>query len=246
MRFLCILLVIGVASVGPGARAAVLGPGEPLTVAFVTRLIEEGLATGAGNRLAIAVDKPRLPLGNQSRQPTEITLHGLRLDEWSGRIQAALVGVSDDGQRFSLPLRARATPLVEVPVLNRTLEPGEIVGAADVDWQELPARRLPRQALLAADDLIGSEARRRLRAHQVLKMRDVGPPLLVRRGRPVRLVFRSAGLEIVVLGTAQDDGGLGASVRVLNEDSRRQVQGAVSGPDEVTVRGVMSSSGSGS
>ena len=236
MRIVTLVLLFAAMGLRTEAHADVLSPGEPLTATFVERLIESRLAAGAGERLEIEIDAPRLPLGNQSMGATEITLHDLRLDERSGRLQAALVGVNGEGHHFSLPLRGRATPLVEVPVLNRALAPGELIGAADLDWQELPARRLPRQAVTDAAVLIGSEARRRLSPNRVLAARDVGQPLLVQRGRPVRLVFRAAGLDIATLGVAQDDGALDALVRVLNDDSRRQVQGLVSGPDQVTVQ----------
>jgi flagella basal body P-ring formation protein FlgA len=57
----------------------------------------------------------------------------------------------------------------------------------------------------------------------------------VRRGRPVRLIYLQPGLQLTALGTAQDDGALGDAVRVVNADSRQQLQGTASGPDEVTV-----------
>jgi Chaperone for flagella basal body P-ring formation len=48
----------------------------------------------------------------------------------------------------------------------------------------------------------------------VLTARDLGPP---------------------ALGLAQQDGALGDPVRVLNAESRRQLQGVVNGPDEVSL-----------
>jgi flagella basal body P-ring formation protein FlgA len=58
---------------------------------------------------------------------------------------------------------------------------------------------------------------------------------VVRSGRLVRLIYVRPGLRLTALGTAQDDGALGQLVRVVNADSRQQLQGTASGPDEVTV-----------
>jgi len=68
----------------------------------------------------------------------------------------------------------------------------------------------------------------------VLIARDVGPPHLVRRGHPVELIYVRPGLRISALGVAQEDGALGDLVRVMNAESRRQLQGVVSGPGEVS------------
>jgi flagella basal body P-ring formation protein FlgA len=70
----------------------------------------------------------------------------------------------------------------------------------------------------------------------VLTERDLGPPYLVRRGHPVELIYARRGLYVSALGVAQEDGALGDPVRVLTAASRRQLQGVVSGPDQVAFR----------
>jgi hypothetical protein len=84
--------------------------------------------------------------------------------------------------------------------------------------------------------------RRRLAAQRVLTERDLGPPLLVRRGRPVELIYARGAVHVTALGVAQEDGALGDPVRVINAESRRQLQGIVSGPDEVAFGSVAAAS----
>ena len=237
MRALGVLLLV-LALIAGGvnhARAITLGPEQPLTHATVVDLVEREFAPALEGRLAIEIDQPRLPLNNQSTSTTEIRLRKFERDPRGGGFAGALLGWTPDGQTFTLDVRGRAVELVEVPVVNRRVERGEVLTDADLDWLEVPATRLPRAALLAEHLLIGGEARRTLVPQRVLTSRDVGQPLLVRRGRPVRLVYAAAGLVITTLGTAQDDGAQGTLVRVANMDTRRQVQGRVTGPDEVTV-----------
>jgi flagella basal body P-ring formation protein FlgA len=97
----------------------------------------------------------------------------------------------------------------------------------------VPHAQLPPAGLTEPAEIVGAQARRRLAPHRVLTERDLGPPLLVRRGRPVELIYVQAGLHVTALGVAQEDGTLGAVVRVINAASRRQLDGVVSGPDEV-------------
>jgi flagellar basal body P-ring formation protein FlgA len=54
-----------------------------------------------------------------------------------------------------------------------------------------------------------------------------------RRGHVVARIYARRGLYVTALGVAQEDGALGDLVRVMNAASRRQLQGVLSGPDEV-------------
>ena len=110
---------------------------------------------------------------------------------------------------------------------------GDRFTAADLTWVQVPHAQVPPASLTEAAEIIGAQARRRLAAHRVLTERDLGPPLLVRRGRPVELIYAQPGLYVTVLGVAQEDGALGELVRVINAESRRELQGVVSGSDEV-------------
>ncbi len=53
--------------------------------------------------------------------------------------------------------------------------------------------------------------------------------------RRCELVYRQPGLRLSALGVAQADGALGERVRVVNLDSRRQLEGVVSAPGEVAL-----------
>lgn len=218
------------------AQAAVLGPEEPLSARLVHELLEDALdAAGVAAPFELVVDQPRLPLMNQSARATEIAVREPYHDPASGRFYAFLVGTVGDAPRFRLPVRGRVRPMQEVPVPTRVIAQGERIAADDLELRSMRASRLPRASVVDPDRLIGAEARRRLAPGRVLTERDFGTPLLVRRGEPVRLIYTRPGLRLSALGTAQDDGGLGTLVQVRNPDSRRRVQGVVTGPDEVTV-----------
>jgi flagella basal body P-ring formation protein FlgA len=150
-----------------------------------------------------------------------------------GRFHGALVGTFETRERFRLPIFGRAQPVLRVPALRRPVAPDEVITAADLTWVQVPHAQVPPTSFTEPAEIVGAQARRRLAAHRPLTARDLGPQLLVRRGRPVELVYAQAGLHVSALGLAQEDGALGDLVRVINAESRRQLQGIVSGPDEV-------------
>ena len=222
------------------AQGASLPGTAPLTSAFTEGLImEELLRVEGGDGFDVIIDKPRLPMGNQEAAPTDIMIDGFRLDRTTGRFSAVLLGSVGMTPRFQLPLEGRIETQVSVAVLSRPVTRGERISATDLKWIDIPSTKLPKAGLTDPDDIIGNEARRRLGAGRVLTSRDLGPPKLVRRGQPVRVVYLHGDLRLTALGTARDEGGYGEIVRVVNAESNVQLQGIATGPAEVTVGGQM-------
>jgi flagellar basal body P-ring formation protein FlgA len=233
-----LLGLAGQAAAGTGAGAATLPAGAPLTQSFTEELLSAALAAeGAGGALDLRLEQPRLPLANQSAEATEITVEALRYAPGSGRFSALLVGTVGDQIRFRLPAEGRVQELIELPVLARPVAAGEVITAADLDWITAAPNRLRPTSVTAAEQVIGSEARRPLQPGRVLSERDLQAPRLVLRGHTVQLVYAKPGLQLRALGIAQADGALGDLVRVVNLDSRRQLQGVVVGPDRVALGG---------
>ncbi len=218
------------------AKAAELPGDMPLTSAFAEKLVGAELAPLAGSDgYKVTISRPRLPLGNQDGRPTRVVIDGLRHDAASGRFSGVMIGMIGDEPRFELPVEGRVQPLVSVPVLARTVRAGDIISAADLNWKAVLPEAISNVSLTDDRQLVGAEARRRLTPGRVLTSRDVGPPRLVLRGKPVRVVYAEHGLVLTALGTARDDGAYGEPVRVINPESRLEIQGVATGHQEVTV-----------
>jgi flagella basal body P-ring formation protein FlgA len=235
---LLLLGLAGEAAAPTGVRATTLPGGMPLTRSFTEELLSAALtAGGAGEALEVHLEQPHLPLANQSTEATDIAVEGLSYDRESGRFSALLVGTIGNKIRFRLPAAGRAVELIQLPVLSRPVAAGEVITKADVDWITASPARLRPASVTAADQLIGAEARRPLQPGRVLSERDLQAPRLVLRGHTVQLVYTRPGLKLSALGIAQADGALGDLVRVVNLDSRRQIEGVVVGPDRVALGG---------
>jgi flagella basal body P-ring formation protein FlgA len=222
------------------AVAAELPGDMPLTSAFAEKLITDELGSTIGSDgYKVKINQPRFPLGNHEARVTQIVVDGLRHDPESGHFSAVLIGTVGDEPRFELPMQGRVQPLVAVPVVARSLSSGDLISAADLDWKMVASEGLSDMTLTDERQLIGAEARRRLSPGRALTSRDVGPPRLVQRGKPVRVVYAGKGLTLTAIGTARDDGSYGEPVRVINPDSRIEIQGVTTGHQEVTVGGLV-------
>jgi len=83
-------------------------------------------------------------------------------------------------------------------------------------------------------------ARQPLRAGQNLRRGDLMKPELVGRNEPVTLIFQAPGISLTVRGTAMEPGTEGDVINIVNTQSKRQIQGVVTGPGQVTVSSMKS------
>jgi flagella basal body P-ring formation protein FlgA len=242
-----LLVCVGASAAGAAGPSAMLPGGAPLTQQFTHDLLSAALAMVAPEEgFDLQLEQPRLPLANPLSSATAIAVEELHFDAANGRFSALLVGTVGDQVRFRLPAQGRVQGRIELPVLARPVAAGEAIAAEDVEWVRIAPDRLRPSTVTAAGQLVGSEARRALQAGRPLSERDLQPARLVARGRAVQLVYHRPGLELQALGIAQGDGALGALVRVINLDSRQQLQGVVIGPDRVALGGLPQAGGSAS
>lgn len=111
-----------------------------------------------------------------------------------------------------------AVDTAEVAVLARSVAKGELLSAADfaTEARSTSAAR----GALAAGDAAGLEAGRNLAAGTMVRSGDLVRPRLVRRGEPVTISWRQAGLTITTSGRALGSGGTGDLVRVVASTNR--------------------------
>jgi len=119
-------------------------------------------------------------------------------------------------------------------VLGRTVQRGETIQAEDVVWIDTPSTA-PRDALADPEALIGKTAKRVLLANTPLRAMDVMDTPSVRRNEPVTLIYEAEGLRLSVRGKALGDAAIGASVKVLNPQSKRVLEAIVDGPGTARV-----------
>lgn len=155
------------------------------------------------------------------------------IDQKTGRFDATLEVVS--APRGSAQIRASGVAIetVEVATLSRPFARGEIVSAGDVKADRRP--KAQGQDTLRPDEAVGLAARRALREDQPLRSADLMRPQHVQRGAFVTLIYAGTGVSLSLKAKALGAGAAGDLVAVQNLQSKRVVNGVVTGPSEVTV-----------
>lgn len=193
----------------------------------VTAAVAEALAArGAGERLELEFANRDVALQGDGALAVEV----LDFDRDSRRF-VALASAGGEAVRLS----GRAFQVFEAPVLVRPVPAGEVIQESDLEWRAVRADRLDRNAATSADQLVGMTPTRGLKPGRVVKVSEVRPPLLVEKGALVTMTASAPGLLLTATGRALDDGAEGDVVRVLNVQSKRTVEGVVSGRNQIRI-----------
>jgi flagella basal body P-ring formation protein FlgA len=132
---------------------------------------------------------------------------------------------------IAAPAFAATGMIVVVP--NRDIARGETIGESDLSYGTIPANTVFTGIVTAIDQLKGMEARRMLRANEVVRTDDVRHPIVVQKGAIVTMTFEAPGVALTASGRAMSEGGVGDTITVQNPASFRMISGIVTGPGAV-------------
>ena len=159
----------------------------------------------------------------------------LNYDARAGRFDVTLDLPTGATRRGMLRLSGRAAATVAVVTLARPLDRGELIKSADVLLERRPRAEIGRDIVTNADQAVGLAARNGLPAGRPLRLAELMKPELVQRNETVTLVYAVPGITLTVRGKAMEGGADGDVISVLNEQSKRTVQGVVAGPGRVII-----------
>jgi flagellar basal body P-ring formation protein FlgA len=191
---------------------------------------------GETKNLTVTLDRQVQPITIEAAATGDLAVRNATIDPRSGRFDITFDLPGSPAMRRS-PLRVGGTVIETAPaaVLTRALARGEIIKASDLAMERRPKSEIPAEAIGSPDDAVGLATRQALRVGQPLRRADLSRPELVHRDDNVTLVFEVPGILLTTRGKAIEAGAEGDVISVLNPQSKRTVQGVVSGSGRVTV-----------
>lgn len=156
-------------------------------------------------------------------------------DAHSGRFDAMLDLPSGTSARSNLHLAGRAIATAAVVTLAHAVERGAVLKDGDIVVERRPRAELGRDVLSDPDRVRGLAVRSNMQIGAVLRAADVTRPDIVLRNEAVTITYAMPGLMLTVRGKALEGGAEGDTISVLNEQSKRTLQGVVTGPGRVTM-----------
>lgn len=189
---------------------------------------------GAEGELTVQLDQSGFKLDMPTDIQPTLALVGLQQDKENARFVADFDIASGTPAAKRVTLMGRIVARIAIPVLNKPLNTGDIINAADLDTIMLPSDRANSLVKLDAD-LIGKAAKRTLSANQPLRPGDIAPPRVVTNGQLVTVLVSTPVMQLTAQGRALQDGALGDTIRIVNTQSNRTLQGKVEGDGLVRI-----------
>ncbi len=201
----------------------------------VARALERRNGLGEAANLAITLDRDVRIMQLDAAHRGGLTPVALRYEPRNTRFDVTFEIGREQG---ASPTRLRFTGTVietmETTVVSRSVERGEILKSADVVVERRPKSEVGADPA-PRDRAVGMQVRKAVRTGQVLRMPDLAKADLVQRDQNVTLIYEANGLYLTMRGKAVEAGSEGDTVSVMNLQSKRTVQGIVTGPGQVTM-----------
>jgi flagella basal body P-ring formation protein FlgA len=159
----------------------------------------------------------------------------LTYDSGNRRFYAVVELPGGSSTHASLRLYGRATMTKDVVVLAKPVARGAVIRDSDVIVERRPRAEIGRDVMTDREQAIGLAARNALEAGQPLRAAQLMKPEVVQRNEQVTLVYEVPGIILTVRGKAIEGGAEGDTISVLNEQSKRTIQGVISGPGRVVI-----------
>jgi flagellar basal body P-ring formation protein FlgA len=200
----------------------------------VARALSTQYQLGDAHDISLNFDLPVHPLEVEARADGDLQVLALNYDTRSGRFDVTFALPSSLVlQRHPAHFTGVAIQTVDAVTVDHPIERGEVLQSSDLTVLRRP--KAQSGGLADMKSAVGQAARRQLRPGQPIQVADLMKPNIVQRNDTVTLVYEAPGLVLTLRGQAQEAGALGDTISVLNAQTKRVVQGVISGPGRVMV-----------
>jgi flagella basal body P-ring formation protein FlgA len=220
---------------GPGDRAVLERPGRILAKEDIMPSLRAALReAGAPDDSDVQLPAPSIaPLPANATPALDYT--GLEFDAGSGRFTTLLHISSFGAPATEVRLSGRVQAMIELPVPRRTMAPGEVLTAADLQWTRLRIGLAHGEVVRLAAQAEGQALRRPLQAGMPIQLADLGRPIIVIKGQPLVLSLDGPGIALTAQAVANEPGGIGERIHVTNPYSRAVLEADITGPGQARV-----------
>lgn len=191
---------------------------------YTDKILDEDLKVDVGNldsRLRLA--RCERPLELDVNSPAHMAAN------------ATIKTTCNGAHRWSIYIPVYIEVYSEIVVASRTLKRGATISAEDLDFQVINVARYGSGQVQDAKRIIGQELTRAVNAGAAIKLSHVRPAQVVNKGDTVVIEARGNMIAVAVNGEALENGHVGKQIRVRNNQSKRVIDGVVSGPGRVSI-----------
>jgi len=115
----------------------------------------------------------------------------------------------------------------EVVLAAKPLGRNQPIGREDLELQRMNMDGVPANAIANLDQVIGRRANHVIAVNSILRADQVDLPPIVRKGDVIQVLAESDQLKITTQAVAQENGGVGQKIEVINVASKKKVHARI-------------------
>jgi len=206
-------------------------PADAIEQRIVTALTAR-YAIGKPEALRVSFDQVMRPIELPLTSAAEPAVTRMSYDKAGGRFDVTFeLAASRRQWRYT----GTAIETVEAAIAMRPITRGDIVQQSDISVERRPKSEFASEPPASLSGIVGLAARSNVRAGQGLRSSDLMKPEVVKKNEMVLLHYEVPGIVLTMRGQALESGTEGDTVNVLNIQSKRTIQGVITGTGRVTI-----------
>src|ERR1043165_6717902 len=191
-------------------------------------------AIGKPENLKVTFDQAVRPIELSLTSAAEPSLARVSYDKASGRFDVTFELANLRAQwRYT----GTAIETVEAAVATHALARGDLIKQSDIAIDRRPKAEFASEAPASIAGIVGLAARGNIRAGQGLRTSDLMKAEVVKKNEMVLLHYEAPGMVLTMRGQALEPGAEGDLVNVLNIQSKRTIQGVITGRGRISIPG---------
>ena len=158
-----------------------------------------------------------------------------QLDQRTGRFEVVVNINSTANEDQNIVLKGKAFAIIPMPVPNKHIGAGQLINKKDITWRKVRIKQQSFGVVGSMEQLLDHVAKRPLTAGRLIRMSDIRPQQLIKKGEFVTLHFRNKTLSLSTRGVSVEPGSRNQVIRVKNARSKRIIEARVLGPNTAVV-----------
>ncbi len=165
----------------------------------------------------------------------EIGVEELNYDDRTQRFSAIIVAPVNHPNSQRHRVTGKLFKMIEVPVLSQNIRPGDFISESDIQWQMIRSEKVPRDAIVLLDKLVGMSTKRGIRAGVPIKSTEIQAPVMVKKKSLLTVTLQSEFMTLSIQAKALENGAMGDVIRITNLSSKQILEAEVTGPGKAIV-----------
>ena len=158
-----------------------------------------------------------------------------QLDERTGRFEVVVNINSTANEDQNIILKGKAFAVIPMPVPNKHIGAGQLINKNDITWRKVRIKQQSFGIVGSMEQLLDHVSKRPLPAGRLIRMSDIRPQQLIKKGEFVTLHFINKTMSLSTRGISVEPGSRNQVIRIKNPRSKRIIEARVLGPNIAVV-----------